>query len=572
MDAVRCSVRRGRLGKTGLLLTALAILAASCSSGSGSSAAGSGSSGGVLRLGTHAPLESMNPFVSQSTLAYDSFVVIYPYLVQYDLATKEIAPDFATSWSHSPNYRIWTFHTRAGAKWSDGQPLTAADAAWTLNTILKFKNGPTAQDVSNVVDMTGATATSPTTVQVHYSSPVANVLASLSSLPILPEHVWKQYATGNGSKLRTFSNLPSSSAPVVSGGPFTFTKFVQGQIALFQRNPDFYGPAPKIAGFGYQYFADSDAEIEALKSGQIDAALGDPSLPATSISSLKTAGFNIVNVPATSFQDIIINTVPSMAAHRELLNPKVREAIEYATDRATITRVAYLGYAQPGGSIVPPASGKWSDPTVKGLPFSLAKANALLDAAGYTRGSDGIRNADGHPMAYTFLISTDNGGAGIRSGQIMVTDFKKIGIKLTLEVDGDTALNSALYGNHYRSYQLAMWGWDAYLDPNYILSVLTCNQRGNLSDSGYCNPAYDALFTAQASATDEAKRQQDVYQMQRIVAKDRPYLVLVYVNVLEGWSKKWCGIITSPDGFANYFSKDPLEQIHQCGSSSSTSP
>jgi peptide/nickel transport system substrate-binding protein len=566
MHAFRRSARGGLLWKNALLLTAVAVLAGSCSSSSGSSTSGSNTSGGILRLGTHAPMESMNPFVSQSTLAFDSFIVMYPYLVQYNLTTKTIEPDFASSWTQSANHQVWTFHTQAGAKWSDGTPLTAQDAAFTLDTIMKYKSGPTAQDISNIVNMTGATATSPTTLQVTYSAPVANVLPSLASLPILPEHVWKQYAVGNGSKLRTFSNLPTSSGPVVSGGPFTFTKFTQGQIALFQRNPDFYGPAPKIDGFGYQYFADSDAEIEALKSGQIDAALGDPSLPATSISSLKTAGFNIVNVPATSFQDIIINTVPTMVAHRELLNPKVREAIEYATDRATITRVAYLGYAQPGGSIVPPASGKWSDPSVKGLPFSLAKANALLDSAGYTMGSDGIRNADGHPMSYTFDISTDNGGAGIRSGQIMVTDFKRIGIKLNLQVTGDTALNSALYGNHYRNFQLAMWGWDAYLDPNYILSVLTCDQRGNLSDSGYCNPAYDALFKAQASATNEAKRLQDVNQMQKIVAKDRPYLVLVYVNVLEGWNKKWCGIVTSPDGFANYFSKNPLEQIHQCSS------
>jgi peptide/nickel transport system substrate-binding protein len=553
-----------RRWKPALLLTVAALLAASCSSSSGGTSTSSSNSGGILRLGTHAPLESMNPFVSQSTLAYDSFIVIYPYLVQYDLNTKELAPDFATSWSESANHRTFTFHTRSGAKWSDGTALTANDAAWTLNTILKFQKSATAQDASNILDMTGAVATSPTTLQVHYSGPVANALASLAGLPILPEHVWKQYAVGNGSKLRTFSNLPTGSTPVVSGGPFTFTKFVQGQIALFKRNPDFYGPKPKIDGFGYQYFADSDAEVEALKSGQIDAALGDPSLPATSISSLKSAGFNIVNVPATSFQDIIINTVPTMVAHRELLNPKVREAIEYATDRKTITRVAYLGYAQPGGSIVPPASGSWSDPSVVGLPFNLAKANALLNAAGYKMGSNGIRVADGHPMAYNFLISTDNGGAGIRSGQIMKTDFQKIGIKLTLQVVGDTALNSDLYGNHYRNYQLAMWGWDAYIDPNYILSVLTCTQRGNLSDSGYCNPTYDSLFKQQAAASSLAKRHQIVYQMQRIIANDRPYLVLVYVNVLEGWSKKWCGILTSPDGFANYFSKGPLEQIHQC--------
>jgi peptide/nickel transport system substrate-binding protein len=564
MDATERSPRHGLLRKTLLVLAAVALFATACSGSSGSSPSGASTNGGVLRLGTHAPIVSMNPFATQDTLALDSFIVMYPYLVQYNLTTKTIEPDFATSWTQSSNHLVWTFQTRAGAKWSDGTPLTAVDAAWTLNTILKYKASSTAQDAANVVDMVGATATSPTTLQVRYSAAVSNVLASFVELPILPQHVWAQYAVGNGAKLKTFPNLPTGSSPVVSGGPFTFTKYTQGEVALFQRNPNFYGPAPKIDGFGYQYFADSDSEIEALKSGQIDGALGDPSLPATSISSLKTAGFHIVNVPATSFQDIIINTVPSMVAHRELLNPKVREAIEYATDRATITRVAYLGYAQPGGSLVPPASGAWSDPTVTGLPYNIDKANALLDAAGYPKGSNGIRDADGHPMSYKFLISTDNGGAGIRSAQIMTTDFKKIGIQLNFQVVSDTQLNNDLYGNHYRNYQMAMWGWDAFIDPNYILSVLTCGQRQNLSDSGYCSPAYDALFKAQLAATNEAKRRQIVYQMQQMVAADRPYLVLVYVNVLEGWSTKWCGIVTSPDGFANYFSKNPMEQIHKC--------
>jgi peptide/nickel transport system substrate-binding protein len=554
----------GPLWRKVVPLLALALVAASCSSSSsGASKGSSDTSGGILRLGIHGPIDSMNPFITQSKFAVVAFTSMYPFLVQYNLGTKQIEPEFASSWQVSKNGKMWTFHTRAGAQWSDGKPLTAADAAWTLNTILKFQKGPTAQDASNVLDMTGATATSPTTLQVTYSSPVATALPDLASLPILPQHIWQQYATGNGSKLRTVANLPTSAGPVVGGGPFIFTNYTQGEIALFKRNPTWYGPKPKIAGFGFQYFANSDAEVEALKSGQIDGALGDPALPATSVHSLQ-AGFNVVNTPATSLDDIIINTVPTMVAHRELLNPKVREAMDYATDRQTIVRVAYLGYAEPGGSIVPPASGSWSDPAVKAPPFNLAKANALLDSAGYKMGSDGIRVANGHPMAYTFLISTDNGGAGIRAGQIMVNDYKKIGIKLSLQVDGDAALNNALYGNHYRNFQLAMWGWAAYIDPNYILSVLTCTQRGALSDSGYCNPTYDALFKQQAATTNAAARQKIVYRMQQIVANARPYLILINSNVVEAWSKKWCGMITSPDGFANYFTKDSMDDIHLC--------
>ena len=554
-------LRRGAIAAA-----ALALAASACSSSpGGGGGSGSSTSGGILRLGTPATIASLNPFTTSNTLAIDSFEQMYPYLVQYNLRNDQVEGDFATSWQVSADGLTWTFHTRAGAKWSDGKPLTTADAAWTLNTIVKYQKGAAAEEAGNVVNMTKATATSPTTLEVQYSSPVADALAALAQVPILPEHVWGQFATGNGSALRKYTNLPASGGTLVGAGPFVLSKYVANQIVLFKRNPDWYGPRPHIAGFGYQYFANSDSEVEALKSGQIDAALGNPALPGTAVGSLKSAGFNIVNVHATSLHDIIINTNPDQAAsHRELANPKVREAFEYATDRNTINKVAYLGYAQPGGSIVPPASGAWSDPSIKGLPYSISKANALLDQAGYKMGANGIRTANGHPMSYPFLISTDNGGEGTRAAAIMATDFKKIGVNLNVQVVNDPTLNSDLYGNHYKNFAMAMWGWDAFIDPNYMLSVVTCAQLGNLSDSGYCDPAYDALFKKQAATTSVPARQKIVYQMQQMIFNARPYIILEYVNVLEAWSTKWCGVLTSPDGFATFFSKDPIEQVHLC--------
>jgi len=565
VSSPRRNLRHGALAVTVL---ALGLSACSGSSGSGSSSsgqAGSSTSGGILRLGTPATIASLNPFTTSNTLAFDSFEAMYPYLVQYDLRTDQIEADFASSWQESADGLTWTFHTRPNAKWSDGSKLTAADVAWTLNTIVKFEKGAAAEEAGNVVDMTKATATSATTVEVQYSSPVADVLASLAQVPVLPEHIWGKFATGNGSALRKYSNLPKAGGSVVSGGPFILTKYAANQIALFQRNPGWYGPRPKIAGFGYQYFANSDSEVEALKSGQIDAALGNPALPGTAIPSLQAAGFTIANVHATGFDDIIINSSPQQAAsHRELANPKVREALEYATDRNTIDKVAFLGYAQAGGSIVPPATGPWSDPSIKGLPYSIAQGNAVLDQAGYKRGPGGIRIANGHPMSYTMLVSTDNGGEGTRAAAIMATDYKKIGVNLNVQVVNDPTLNNDLYGNHYKNFELAQWGWDAFIDPNYILSVVTCAQLGNLSDSGYCDPAYDALFKKQAATTNVAARQKIVYQMQQMIFNARPYIIMEYVNVLEAWSKKWCGVLTSPDGFATFFSKNPIEQVHLC--------
>jgi peptide/nickel transport system substrate-binding protein len=264
----------------------------------------------------------------------------------------------------------------------------------------------------------------------------------------------------------------------------------------------------------------------------------------------------IVSEPAVAFNDLIINTNPKKLNHRELLNPNVRKAFEYATDRTTINKIAYLGYAQATQTIVPPATGSWSNPAVKPLPYDIAKANALLDAAGYKVGSGGIRVANGHQMKYTVYLSEDNQGAGIRAGQIMTTDFAKIGVKLVFQETDDDALNDDIVADHYRKFDLAMWGWDTLLDPTYILSAMTRAQWGDNSDSGYDNPVYNKLYREQADTLNVKKRRAIVYRMQKIVANARPYIILQDVDVLEAWNPRWTGIEESPDGWFNTFSDD----------------
>ena len=172
-------------------------------------------SGGELRLGTDTGIDSLNPFVAQNTDSFSAFEYAYPELVQYD-AQLHFVPDFATSWQTSADGLTWTFHTHGNGKWSDGQPLTAADAAWTINTVLKYGSGSTASLATLLAHVKRATAPDSTTLVIHYTRPVANVLSQLQQLPILPQHVWGKLAVGSGSAIRTFQN----NAPVVSGGPF----------------------------------------------------------------------------------------------------------------------------------------------------------------------------------------------------------------------------------------------------------------------------------------------------------------------------------------------------------------
>ena len=204
-----------------VLGVSVSMLAVGCTGGGGSSGGSSGSSsGGHLIIGTTSNIDTLNPFVTFQQNSYAAFEYIYPQLVQFDSKTLEIQPDLASSWDESSDHLTWTFHTATNATWSDGQPLTANDAAWTMNTILKYGDGPAANLIGGLQYVKTVQATDDDTLVITYSAPAANVLQELQGLSILPQHVWEQYATGDGKALRQFPNVPTKDQPLASGGPF----------------------------------------------------------------------------------------------------------------------------------------------------------------------------------------------------------------------------------------------------------------------------------------------------------------------------------------------------------------
>ncbi len=295
-------------------------------------------------------------------------------------------PDFATNWTLSNNGRSWTFTTVPGAEWSDGKPLTAQDAAWTIATMVRLRVAPRR---SGRVRFTALSVRGRRTRQQSSSrtrSRRAMHWPTSSRSRCCQNTSGRNTPSATARRSRASPTCRAAGHPVVSGGPFIFVKYTYDEAIVFARNPHYYGTPAHIAGFGVELFSNDDALVAAMRAGEIDAATGDPNLPPTDVRPLREGGFRIVAEPAVAYNDLIINTNPKKTDHRELLNPNVRKAFEYAMDRNTIDKVAFLGYAQPAQSIIPPATGKWYDPAVKPLPYSLAKANALLDAAGYERG------------------------------------------------------------------------------------------------------------------------------------------------------------------------------------------
>jgi peptide/nickel transport system substrate-binding protein len=158
-------------------------------------------------------------------------------------------------------------------------------------------------------------------------------------------------------------------------------------------------------------------------------------------------------------------------------------------------------------------------------------------------------------------VITPTGVQGVqRTFEIIQKGLAEIGVKVTPNALDDTTAFEAILApdGKYEEFDMAMWSWVGYLDPDFVLSVVTCDQWGGWSDSGYCNPEYDELYLEQGATVDQEARKEIVWQMQDIMQADRPYIHLVVVDYITAWQKNWDGFL--PDLIA--YSKQPWIAPH----------
>jgi peptide/nickel transport system substrate-binding protein len=548
------------------LLAASAALAA-CGSGisttPGGAAAGSATEpagalveGGILRIGYTDPPDGINPFVGSNQVSYVIFQEMYPALVQYD-ENYELTGDWAESWTVSDDNRTYTFALRPG-KWSDGTPLTAADAVWTFENVLKYKDVSTGLMAGYIDGVTSAKALDPQTLQITYGEPKATALANLQPFYILPKHVFEQHV-GNGGKGLDKWDMKAE-GELVGGGPFTVKSYDETGTTLLERNPGYYGPKPHLDAVGITVYQNPDAMVSAFKAGEIDAM---DKVPVTLVDQIKA--MPDVQVEEGLVPDVVnigFNANPRKTKHRELLDPQVKQAMAHAVNRDKIIETVYNGYAEPAASILTPIAGDYLDPTIAPETYDLALANQLLDEAGYAKGEDGIRvTPEGERMSYEVILPTDIQGQQ-RKFEIIQEDWQAIGIETVGKpMDGSAAWDAMMAPDgKYLDFDIHMWSWLGYIDPDFMLMTVMCDQYGNWSDTGYCNPEYDALYAKQAAEMDPGRRIELVHEMQQILYRDHPYIFIAQSEFIRAYKGDWGGI-TSP--YLVYVSKLPWDEIHR---------
>ena len=537
----------------------LAVALGACGGGGGSSSASpttqpSGDQP-VFRIGmVPSGFDTLNPFVSYMQFDAFAYYQMYPYLAQFPKGT-EAQPDLAESWTTSPDGLEWTFKIRSAAVWTDGQPITAQDAAFTINTVVRLQGGAAATLSTAVIGLTKASAPDVTTLVITCERPIAGLLAQMSLLPILPEHVWGPLAKGDGAKLKTITNDPSKETVVVAG-PFTVEKYDLKGTTIFKRADTYYGSKPLITGFGVQVFTNADAGIQALKTGQADCLSG---LSAASAAVVKSAATSEVQGFGYGPQQLAVNYYKGNTRHPELLEVKTREAISLAIDRSAIVSDVLRDFGEAGGSaLIPAYAPQYMSAPMAAIQPDATKANQLLDELGYAKGSDGIRVANGVKMSYTLLVPSWALATEGREAELVKQDLAAIGVEVKQKnVDNVIPIIMGPKGD-YADFDMAFWDWAASPDPDLALLINTTSMQGIYNPTGYSNPEYDKLYVDQGAAIGAAKRKAIIDQMSAMLQKDQIEIPTVYSQSIAAWNPKWQNVADAGffGGWPNYTAKD----------------
>jgi len=502
-------------------------------------------SAGVLtaRFGTTFDADNLNPFLGYSGTSYEVFHLTYDFLVGYgtDLSPR---PELATSWETSADGLTWTFHLRDGVKWQDGQPFTAADVVFTYTYIIENE---LAAFTSYTTNIDKVVATDDLTVEFRCSKPKANMLRLW--IPILPEHVWSKVPGDRAGK--DYRHEP----PLIGTGPFQCVEAEKGSYIKLVRNPYYWGKQPALDEIVMAIYQNPDTMTQDLKTGALDYALGIPTAQFESLASEPGLTANAANL--RYFDEVCMNCYDSddSLGHPVLRDPKFRQAISWAVDKQKVVDVAYGGYATVAqGLITPDVPNYYWEPAADiTFGFDLAKAAQLLDAAGYRDADgDGGREYKGKPIHLRLWARADD-VASQNAGKLIAGWLESIGLDIELQTLDTGAISDALYnykGDTYApDYDLYLWGWGQYVDPDYILNVFTSSQIEWWNDPIWSNAEYDKLYQQQAETLDPAARKPLVDRMCEIFYTEAPFIITNYEQQLEAYnSDRWEGWTRVPDG------------------------
>lgn len=452
------------------------------------------------------------------------------------------SPKLALSWRAAPDFLSYVIALRPNVLWHDGKPFTAADVAFSIGQYWKQIAAGGA-----FTALKSATATGPLEVTVLFEKPIPEFtfLYALGTQHIIPAHIYE-----NGD----LNTNPANNAPIGTG-PYVFKRWVRGSRAEFARNDAYWKKGePYPDDLIVRWWREPASRAAALEAGDLDIGVQNP-VPFADIARLRDSGKFTVTEKGYEISDwesgLIFNVKNPITQHRA-----VRQAILFALDRQYIADVIYQGFATPAKSVIGSNNTLYYNEDVPQYPFDKARAQKLLDEAGYPRKGDAPR------FSLRLLAAgwvDENGKVGAYVKQAL----EDIGVAVELRVPDRAGSLKGIYTDYDFDLALSNVGSTAEPVPNVTQLYTTGGISKGLAfrnASRYATPELDALVERITFEVNPKARKALVDEFARTVLTEVPQFRLVEIKKLtvarnvvqnhstggnfqgDGWSDVWLSV------------------------------
>jgi peptide/nickel transport system substrate-binding protein len=452
-------------------------------------------------------------------------MLIFDSLVKKD-EHFELHPWLAKSWDE-PDPTTYVFHLQPGVHFHNGKPLTSADVKWSIDsahngTVITAKSG-------TFIQIDHVDAPDPLTCVVHLKCADPFLLWNLSdgALGIVP--------FGSG---KDFWRHP------IGTGAYKFVSQQQDKDVLLERNENSWQPKPSIPALRFNVVPDDTTRALELQKGSADAEIN--ALEPDTIQALRSnRDLVIQSSPGT-----IVNYINLNLRDPYLKDVRVRQAVAMAINRPLILDTIWRGQARLADDLLPP--GHWArTKDIAHYPYDPAKANALLDAAGYRRGPDGIR--------FPLQMKISNTSSPTRLMALVVQQqLRAVGIAMDVRIYEFGTFFADVTKGAFSMYSLRWIGGNESPDI-FRLAYSTASLPPHGANRGYyINPELDRLMADAAATADQARDRADYVKVQQILARDVPTIPLWYQDNVVVHTRRLQNIKVSASGSYDFLKSATL--------------
>ena len=499
-------------------------------------------------------VENFNPFSPTSLsntrgMIYEALFFFNNLKPLDEKPTPVLGKDF--SWNADGT--VLTVTMQDGVTWSDGKPVTAADAAFTHNLIA---SRPALNTSGNAPKATA----NGNTLTLTFEKPAFVDGPNTLGTPIVPEHIWKDVADPE----KDVNKNP------IGSGPYKVGSFTAESYLLVKSPTYRHADKVKVAGSRYYSLSGNQAATEKLLAGQLDwAGIFIPDMKKV-LSARKDLGYGV-----SGSQQIGLGTCSNaaMGCKGPQTDPAVRKAISAAIDRAQINKLAYYDAGTP-------ISATWGllgrddaliDPGLRApepMQPDVAKAQSLLEAAGWSKGGDGIYAKNGQRLSMTCSVTT-GWTDYIATLDAMKEQLKAAGIELVPTQQANAEVNSSVGLGKFQLTITSLWqgpAADPYYVYNQFFNSASARKVGEAADpyrntTRYTNPVVDAALEKARATQDLAVKAAAYSDLQKAIVADLPYIPVLnnVANSVFSTSR----VTGFPSGDNQYASTDPGNQNSQ---------